>query len=61
VDVLHVFFSGAGVAEALLTHGAAVPARVPAAVSIFFCCVTDPDESLFSSTTNFRKQFNVEE
>jgi hypothetical protein len=36
VDVFHVFFGGAGVAEALLAHGAAVPASMPAALSIFF-------------------------
>jgi hypothetical protein len=36
VDVLHVFFGGAGVAKALLAHGAAVPARVPAASCQFF-------------------------
>ncbi len=35
VDVLHMLFGGAGVAETLLTHGAAVPASVPAALSIF--------------------------
>jgi hypothetical protein len=37
VDVLHVFFGGAGVAETLLAHSAAVPASVPAAL-LFFCC-----------------------
>ncbi len=47
VDVLHVFFGGAGVAEALLAHGAAVPARRASRAVNFFCCVTDPDEFLF--------------